>query len=98
MSIKQLMCSLQNQGLFDIIGMKTASFAMKKSKFSWKRLQSRGQWVRGANGQDAISDGNMYTGNPFSQPGLSPLENLEMNCLAFPQHFLKNAFLQCTFC
>ena len=86
------MCSLQNEGLFDILVMKTASYIChEKGKFPWKMLQSRGQWEKGANWQDAISDGNM--GNHPTLHPLSPLENLEANCSAFPQHFPKKLLL-----
>ena len=82
------MCSLQSEGLFDILVMKTASFAMK-------RVNSHGKCYKAeVSGKEGQTPGRM----PFlmemwvtpSLHPLSPLENLEANFSAFSQHFLKN--------
>ena len=61
------MCSLQNERLFDIPVMKTASFAMKRVNSDGKCYKAEvSEKELGANRQDAISDENM--GNPYSPP------------------------------
>ena len=87
------MYSLQNERLFDILVMKTASFAMKRVNSHGKCYKAEVSKKEGQIGRMPVLMEIWVT--PTLHP-LSPLENLEANCSAFPQHFPKNCF--CTFC
>ena len=87
------MCSLQNEGLFDILVMKTSSFATKRVNSHGKCYKAEVSKKEGQLGRMPFLMETWVT--PTLHP-LSPLENLEANCSALPQHFPKNCF--CTFC
>ena len=87
------MCSLQNERLFDIPVMKTASFAMKRVNSDGKCYEAE---VSGKEGQIGRMPFLMKIWGTPTLHLLSPLKNLETNCSAFSQHFPKNCF--CTFC
>ena len=79
------MCSLQNEGLFDILVMKTASFAMKRVNSHGKCYKAEVSGKEGQTGRMPFLMMEICV-IPTLHP-LSPLEYLEANYSAFSSTF-----------